>query len=363
MKRTLALVSSLVFIALASCSLPAGGRDVFPTQQQWKSQTASTLWTPTSQVEKIPSRTPGPAQRETTTPSMKVTFTPAGVFSTPTRNQPQASVPTPVRVPCDLAQAGRPIDVTIPDDTLLKPGENFSKTWRLVNIGSCTWDHHYALVWFSGAELGISHIQPYNGGVVLPGQSADFTIEMVAPRSPGVYQSNWKLRNAQGIMFGIGPEGNSPFWVRIVVATVDTPVPTPAAPVLPPLSTSTPGPSVSGVIVLNDQVGLDVDSGKLGTGEAIDLLLDWPEGQPGSLAPLNGAVWLPLDSSQSGAGQCMTGPTMDKDAQVPILLQDLSAGAALCMRSDHDLPGLLLITHINPAERQVTVEFMTWIAP
>lgn len=38
---------------------------------------------------------------------------------------------------CDLAQFVK--DVTIPDGTLLSPVQTFYKTWRLKNVGTCTW--------------------------------------------------------------------------------------------------------------------------------------------------------------------------------------------------------------------------------
>src|SRR5512134_681096 len=31
-------------------------------------------------------------------------------------------------------------DVTIPDNTVLSPGEDFEKIWRIQNTGSCVWD-------------------------------------------------------------------------------------------------------------------------------------------------------------------------------------------------------------------------------
>src|SRR5215216_5539815 len=34
-------------------------------------------------------------------------------------------------------------DVTIPDGTIMKPGEDFVKTWAVRNTGSCTWDEGY----------------------------------------------------------------------------------------------------------------------------------------------------------------------------------------------------------------------------
>ena len=40
---------------------------------------------------------------------------------------------------CDWAQFIT--DVTVPDGAKYEPGATFKKTWRLKNIGTCTWDN------------------------------------------------------------------------------------------------------------------------------------------------------------------------------------------------------------------------------
>ena len=37
-------------------------------------------------------------------------------------------------------------DVTVPDGTVLSPGEHFRKVWRLRNTGTCTWNRSYKVV-------------------------------------------------------------------------------------------------------------------------------------------------------------------------------------------------------------------------
>ena len=32
---------------------------------------------------------------------------------------------------------------------------------------------------------------------------------MIAPAAAGTYQSNWKLQNADGLLFGLGPSGQA----------------------------------------------------------------------------------------------------------------------------------------------------------
>ena len=45
-------------------------------------------------------------------------------------------------------------DVTIPDGTILPAGTPFTKTFRIRNVGTCTWTTSYAMVFVSGSLLG-----------------------------------------------------------------------------------------------------------------------------------------------------------------------------------------------------------------
>lgn len=148
---------------------------------------------------------------------------------TDTRLEPTGSAtavtPSPV-VPCDRVAPGNPIDVSVPDGSPMMPGEHFVKTWRLVNAGSCTWTQDYALVWFSGDDLSSTHEAKLDHSVS-PGQSVDLSVEMVAPNDARTYRSYWKLRNAGGKLFGLGPNGDGPFWVEIIVVAPTSPAASP----------------------------------------------------------------------------------------------------------------------------------------
>ncbi len=98
---------------------------------------------------------------------------------------------------CNQAAAGNPIDITIPDDSLIPPGQSFIKTWKLVNIGTCTWTTLYSASFFYGDRMGAPESVPLQANV-LPAQSVEISVEMVAPQDPGTYQGNWKLSNPNG---------------------------------------------------------------------------------------------------------------------------------------------------------------------
>jgi hypothetical protein len=115
---------------------------------------------------------------------------------------------------CDAAAFVR--DVTIPDGTIVDAGDDFTKTWRLSNVGTCSWTTAYAVVFLSGNRMQgpISRGIP---GTVHPGQTVDVSVKLSAPDDGGEYQGYWKLRNAAGALFGIGVEAQGAFWVKVRV--------------------------------------------------------------------------------------------------------------------------------------------------
>jgi hypothetical protein len=137
---------------------------------------------------------------------------------TPMQAQPAAASPATSNV-CDWAQFIA--DVTVPDGTTYAPGASFVKTWRLKNIGSCTWSNSYSLVFVSGEKMGTTTEVPMPT-TVAPGQTVDLTVNMVAPSTAGHYIGYWRLRNASGVLFGIGWNANSNFWVEINVNSSST---------------------------------------------------------------------------------------------------------------------------------------------
>lgn len=95
-------------------------------------------------------------------------------------------------------------DVTIPDGSVLKPGEDFQKVWAIRNTGTCTWDEGYALVFIGGD----SAIDPVNfefkksGDFVAAGEGINIGINLTAPLAVGKYQGNWRMRSDAGTYFG-----------------------------------------------------------------------------------------------------------------------------------------------------------------
>ena len=113
-------------------------------------------------------------------------------------------------------------DVSIPDGSKFSPGEVFTKTWRLKNIGTCSWNKGYALVFSTGNVMNgaSSTALPV---IVNPGDTVDISVGLTAPSSAGAYRGYWLLRSDSGSTFGLGSAASVPFFVDIVVvASVGT---------------------------------------------------------------------------------------------------------------------------------------------
>jgi hypothetical protein len=117
---------------------------------------------------------------------------------------------------CNRAQFIR--DVTVPDGSHFEPGETFTKTWRLRNVGTCTWDTTYALVLTDGNNFSVATSQALTKNVP-PWSYVNLTITgMTAPSAPGKYRSSWKLSDGS-TEFGVGWGGGVAIFAEINVVT------------------------------------------------------------------------------------------------------------------------------------------------
>lgn len=226
---TTALAIAILAIALAGCNLMA---EALPTQD------ANAVYTQAAQtvVARLTQDATGAGAEHTriaqtivaeltrTVPTATNTLPPA--TSTPTNTQPpppptwtpQPPTETPNPLPCDAAAFIT--DLTVPDGSVFPSGAQFEKVWRIRNVGTCTWDNSYSLVFVSGDRMGAERVLSL-GVRVFPGDTVDLDVDMIAPDQSGTYRSNWMLRNARGDLFGIGRNNDTPFFVQIRVARVN----------------------------------------------------------------------------------------------------------------------------------------------
>jgi len=96
-------------------------------------------------------------------------------------------------------------DITIPDGSVLDPGFDFQKIWKIRNTGNCLWDEGFRLVYIGGSS---PDLDPPNftftkaSDFVSAGEAVNIGIWLTTPCQPGQYEGHWRMQNDQGYYFG-----------------------------------------------------------------------------------------------------------------------------------------------------------------
>ncbi len=306
------------------------------------------------------------AQTDMPSPTTQLTQTQSFPLPSPHSTSTQGELTRTVtpRLLCNQAAAGNPIDVTIPDDSLISPGQSFIKTWKLVNAGTCAWTTSYSASFFYGDQMDAPDSVPLQEGVP-PAQSVEISVEMLAPESPGSYQGNWKLADSAGVLFGIGPNGDSPFWVRIIVAESLTATPTAtsgptatSAPTGDITLTPTPNGQVSGQLLPAPGDTIDLDTLTLNGGQE-DLAYQVDANQYHWLAPYDDAMIGVYGSQKPEFANCESANM----SSAPIAVESLSIGTYLCYRTGEGRFGRMWLKGLNQTNFTLTLDLLTWALP
>lgn len=91
-------------------------------------------------------------------------------------------------------------DMNIPDGTSMSPGQDFVKTWKVKNNGSCPWGAGYKLVYAGYTDDMDGQFQPL-AAVIQPNQEVDLSVQFKAPDAVGEYLSAWQMENPSGVTF------------------------------------------------------------------------------------------------------------------------------------------------------------------
>jgi hypothetical protein len=139
-------------------------------------------------------------------------------------------------------------DVTVPAGTVIPKNQDFTKTWKVQNTGTCNWLYQYGLVLLSGDPYGGKNTKIQR--LVTVNDWAEVSVNMTAPKNPGTYTNYWRMTDVNGNMFG------ATLVVSFVVAAppastsaptfTKTPVPTSTFTFTPspaPTDTETPTPT------------------------------------------------------------------------------------------------------------------------
>jgi predicted small lipoprotein YifL len=202
MKKAFTFLFSLIILtSITACHLP--GDRVLPTESSpdaFYTHSAETM------------------SAELTALASSVTLAPPSPTISPTSTSTSTPFYTPSNTPIPCLLVGynaATIDVTVPDNTVMSPGQVFTKTWRLRNLGTCTWNSSYQMVFDHGDQMGVasSYSQPLTAGSVAPGKEVDVSVSLTAPMTPGTYTGYWRFRDPSNVYFGIGGTGA---WVVII---------------------------------------------------------------------------------------------------------------------------------------------------
>ena len=180
------------------------------------------------------------AQQAIQTFAMGLTMT---AFAQPTATLTPAPSPTntvqPTFVILGTTSAAAPVvnscnnslwvsDISIPDGTPMAPGQTFTKTWMVKNVGTCTWTPTFKVA-FGGIGVPMGGQATAIGKTVKPNEQIEISVNLVAPNTSGDVQSYWKIQDDTGVFFGT---------YLTVVIKVAGPTSTKAA----PTDTATPTP-------------------------------------------------------------------------------------------------------------------------
>lgn len=133
-------------------------------------------------------------------------------------------------------------DVTIPDGTVMTPGQTFVKTWLVQNSGTCTWDTNYKIGFGFGEAM--SGTTTALTKTVAPGGQVEISVNLTVPAKSGDLTGTWRMINKQGAFFGT----NLTVVIKVsgatgtVTATGTSGTPTITNTSPPPTATATPTP-------------------------------------------------------------------------------------------------------------------------
>jgi hypothetical protein len=94
----------------------------------------------------------------------------------------------------------------LPDKSEVTAGEEFTKSWELLNTGTCTWEIGYTFTFLAAESTagidGYDVVIRADDETTDPGHSQSFVVKIDAPENPGEYFGYWKLKDKDGKFFG-----------------------------------------------------------------------------------------------------------------------------------------------------------------
>ncbi len=185
--------------------------------------------TPTATETKFPTPTSFATQGPLVSPTSTLSFFTA-TLGTPRTPTVTGTLPTATVNSSALAFGCSNLafvqDVNYPNGTVVKPGQNFTKTWKVENTGSCDWLYTYRLIFVSGTDFDAA--TGTLGKLVHSGDWTQLSVNLDAPKKAGTYSAYWRFSDGTN-MFG-----------ATLGVTIKVQEPTPV-----PANTKTPTPTIT----------------------------------------------------------------------------------------------------------------------
>jgi hypothetical protein len=194
MKQRFAGIGLVVIVALLLAACGPAAADATSTSTPFSPemiQTAAAQTVIAQLTQQAALNTP------TSLPTATFTSTPAGTI-TPLATLPNVGgISTPARSTCNSSTYIS--DVTITDGTLVAPNQEFIKTWRVSNTGTCAWTTSFNIVFSSGEKMGGGSTSLTKA--VAPGEQIDVSVKLKAPSTTGSFTGVWILADGSGQTF------------------------------------------------------------------------------------------------------------------------------------------------------------------
>jgi len=197
------LLMAFILFGLAAC----GGGTPTTDPSLAITQIWQTVEVAQTQTALAASPTPSITNTPAVSPTLQATNTPL-ITNTPLPGVPSAT-PFTISTPAGTQSAACDnaigiTDVTYPDGSEVVAGAPFIKTWRVKNLGPCTWDQDYSLIFgWGGVGTNWNTTRPsYFTAIVLPGETLEISVTLTAPTAAGNYAASFRLQNNKGYNFG-----------------------------------------------------------------------------------------------------------------------------------------------------------------
>ena len=209
MKRNYIVPLLVAVLLLAACTPAATPSEPTPDVAVVRTSAAGTVIAQFTLTAAVFTSTVPPPATETSAPEATATETATQSVVAEVTNAEGTTIALCDKYAWDVAT----VDVNYPDNSTVAPGESFTKTWLIKNIGSCSWGEGYRLVFSYGERMGGQAV-PLTAAIA-PGQEVEVSVTFKAPDLAGTYFSSWTMQNALGVPF-LGNDNKS-LYVQVVV--------------------------------------------------------------------------------------------------------------------------------------------------